>query len=120
MFRPLTFQMPSILWAAFILVLSLMPGRDLPSVSLWQADKLAHFAVYAILTWLMLRGAIKQLGSPLRLRVIVLMLLLSSGYGVLIEFIQETFTADRHLDWYDAIANATGALMGSVGAWRRS
>jgi len=35
-------------------------------------------------------------------------------YGLSIEIMQELFTADRHFEWLDEAANATGAGIGSL------
>ncbi|MFN8287107.1 MAG: VanZ family protein [Chitinophagales bacterium] len=109
------YNWPPILWAAFILVLCLMPGKSLPSVSLWQFDKLVHFLFYIILAVLMLYGWRKQWDYPvLKERTIVRILVLTFAYGFLVEIMQDQLTDDRHFDIYDAIANAAGGIVGSL------
>ena len=41
--------LPALLWAATIFALSSIPGRALPALPMWNADKLVHVAVYAVL-----------------------------------------------------------------------
>lgn len=109
------YNWPSILWAAFILILCLMPGKSLPSVSLWQFDKLVHFLFYVILAVLMLYGWRKQDNYPeLKQRTVVRILVLTFTYGFLVEILQDQLTTDRHFDIYDAIANAAGGIAGSL------
>jgi len=116
----LKYNWPSILWAAFILWLCLLPGRDLPSVSIVQIDKAAHFIFYVILAWLTASGWQKQqqfkwLKQSTWLKVLVI----TFSYGFAVEWIQETFTTDRHFDIYDAVANGAGAVAGNwLHYWR--
>lgn len=107
--------MPSILWAVFILVLCLMPGKDLPSVSIWEADKIAHFAVYLLLAVLTYYGWKKQSRfSWLKQNTVVKLLIATAAYSFVVELLQEALTADRHFDILDALANSAGAVTGSV------
>jgi VanZ family protein len=92
-----------------------MPGRDLPSVTLWEFDKVAHFGVYFILSGLMLWGWQKQNSiSWFKRNAFLKILLITFSYGFAVEVLQELLTADRHFDIYDAVANSTGAVVGIV------
>ena len=97
------------------MVLCLMPGKDLPSVSIWEADKIGHLTVYTILSMLTFYGWKKQRNFPqLQKNTILKILLITSTYGFAVEVLQEVFTADRHFDILDALANCTGAVTGSL------
>ncbi|MBI4945599.1 MAG: VanZ family protein [Bacteroidetes bacterium] len=110
----LKYNLLSILWTILILVLCLMPGKDLPSVSIWEFDKLAHFGIYLILALLMYYGWKKQnFFLSLRQNTLIKILILTSAYGFAVEIMQELFTADRHFELLDALANSTGAIAGS-------
>ncbi len=110
----LKYNTPSILWAVFILVLCLMPGRELPSLTIWEFDKIGHFGVYLILSMLMVYGWRKQKSfSFLHTKALLKILLITSVYGFAVEVMQELFTTDRHFDMLDALANSTGAVVGS-------
>jgi len=41
-------------WAAIIFAACLLPGKDVPSLSIFQYDKLIHFAIFALLAFLFL------------------------------------------------------------------
>ena len=111
----LKYNWPSILWAAFILTLCLLPGRDLPSVSIWEFDKVIHFAFYVILAGLMFWGWRKQDAfSALHTNTFLKILVITFTYGFAVEILQEVLTTDRHFDWLDALANSTGAVAGCL------
>lgn len=111
----LKYNWPSILWAAFILTLCLLPGRDLPSVTIWEFDKVIHFAFYVILAGLMFWGWRKQdTFSALHTNTFLKILVITFTYGFAVEILQEALTTDRHFDWLDALANSTGAVAGCL------
>ncbi len=111
----LKYNWPSILWAVFILVLCLMPSRDLPSVSIWEFDKLVHFGFYVILSALMFWGWKKQTHfSVLHIQTVLKILAITFTYGFAVEILQELLTADRHFELLDAVANSAGGVAGSL------
>lgn len=90
-----------------------MPGRDLPSVSIWEFDKIVHFGVYFLLAVLLYFGWKKQQTVPhLHHQTKLKIILICVAYGFGVEVLQEWLTADRHFDWFDAIANGVGGLAG--------
>ena len=100
----------SLSWAVVILVLSVMPGQQLPSVEwLWSADKWAHAAVYGILAWLLFNALSRH--YPAGLPVFGRALILAGGYGLLLEVIQYLFFPGRYFELGDAIANIFGILV---------
>ena len=104
-----------ILWAILICVLCLMPGKDLPSVSIFEFDKIVHFLFYLFLSFTLYYGWKKQSSFLLLHRnTLIKILVITSAYGFLVEVIQELFTTDRHFDIFDALANSTGAVVGSI------
>ena len=109
------YNWPSILWAAFILYLCMMPAHHLPHIAIPNFDKLVHFTFYFTLTLLMNWGWMKQ-GSFnwLHKRALLKIFLFCCIYGFTIEIMQETLTTDRHFEWLDEAANATGAAVGSL------
>lgn len=111
------YNWPSISWAAFILVICLMPSKDLPKVEIINIDKVVHMGVYAVLSLLTYYGWTRQSAiNSLQQHTFIKILLLLSAYGFAVEILQETCTADRHFDLYDALANAIGAVLGTIAA----
>ena len=100
-------------WSIVIFILSVIPGKDLPEISINYFDKLAHAGVYAILSWLVLRSTIKWSNKNLIVWVFVIPMI----YGILIEFFQGTFLNDRIADVYDMIANGIGSLTVTIMAF---
>lgn len=105
----------SIVWTMVILILCLMPGKDLPEISILNFDKLVHVGVYVILAFSMYYGWIKQNSfNSLHQNTLLKILIITSTYGFAVEVMQELFTADRHFDIFDALANSFGAIAGSL------
>lgn len=96
---------PALLWTFLIVVACTWPAEDLPEAPTLGFDKLVHVALYAgwIGLWLML--------YPRRL-----LLLLAMGiiFGIGMEFYQEWLPFGRSFDWWDALANTLGALIGGA------
>lgn len=94
----------AIIWALFILWVSVIPAADLPSLSLWEADKFAHAAVYLLLT-IFVSMALKKYSVSITAGLCLL-------YGIILEIIQGQFLPSRTFDYYDIIANTFGCISG--------
>lgn len=85
----------------------------MPDFDLFQVDKLGHATAYGLLVWLTLWGIYRmhpaENGQWWRGFFVFLF---ASGFGILMEFIQLTFFPDRHFEYDDMLANATGAAAG--------
>ena len=101
-----------ILWALFILALSIGPGANFPEMNLFEPDKLAHLFVYGVLVYLALRAykSVKELS----LRIIIVIISSSALYGLLLEIVQKTFFPHRFFEWGDVIANTVGSILGWI------
>ena len=107
------YNLPSILWAAFILVASLLPTQDLPEIRV--SDKLIHGSIYSILFLLTYFGWKYQCQFLiLKTKTTTLLLICIPLFGFIIEIVQGTCTTTRHFDWWDALANTVGTLIGLV------
>lgn len=96
-------------WAFLVTVLSLLPGKTLSRVDLWDwagIDKVGHFIIY--LTWAVLLLRTYPAASGLRLLPLSALVV----YGVLLEFLQQAFYSDRFLEVSDIAANTAGVLAG--------
>jgi VanZ family protein len=105
-FSKKTYTMLTFLWAFFILILCIIPGRDLPQSSILQIDKIFHFLFYFILAFLYL-----SIFDKPNFKNIALVIFICIAYGFVIECIQELFLADRFFDKFDVLANSTGAIV---------
>lgn len=113
--QTLKHYMPSILWAAFVLWLSLSPQRGFPKWDIPYLDKFVHFIFYFIFVVLLYYGWTKQYTTLfIRTSNLVAILFTASVYGLTIELLQEWFTTDRHFSWFDEAANVTGGLSGLI------
>lgn len=104
----LRYALPAFFWTMLITVLCLMPGKDLPSVSILNFDKFVHISFFGMLNLLYLRWGVFGNGlklSPIKITIFTIF------YGGLIEILQGTFYTDRHADLMDFIANSVGALI---------
>lgn len=101
----------TILWALLIAVLSLLPASSLDG-SLFPMipsfDKWVHAILYFILTIFFLY---ELLACRKTLRRFFILLLIPLGYGILMEILQELFTAQRSGDYMDVLANAMGIAL---------
>ena len=122
----------SLLTLLLIAVLSLMPAQEFPQTDIQFADKWAHWVMYGFLTLVMgidyvlrdeylstkpsassaQRQRYKNKGAAIwQLLVIAI---IASVYGGLMELGQAYLTTSRHGDWLDVLANSFGALCALV------
>lgn len=112
----LKFSIPAILWAAFILFVSILPGSDAPQAKLLgflPVDSVVHAAFHAGLVFLLMVGFSKQHSRPkFRFNPARHAVTLSCLYGLAIELLQEFVIVQRNFEIYDLVANFSGALIG--------
>ena len=96
------------MWGAFILLMTSIPGSDLPSVGVPYADKLVHLGLYAVLGAL---SALAMGAAARRGRVVVLTLGLIALFAAVDEWHQR-FIPGRSTDAIDWIADVAGATTG--------
>ena len=96
------------LWALIILVVSVIPGDDLPSLSIWEPDKVMHAFVYGVLTALIY--ITRPQNAVFIKKLIFQAILLCILYGFFIELIQLVLPT-RKFDILDALANTVGCFI---------
>jgi hypothetical protein len=124
--RPFFVWIPAILWSFVILVLSLLPF-DPESAGVGTLfefdhfDKICHFSGFAVLAFLVMLG-MERSGIPPDLKNGLFALILSSGYGILVEILQY-FVSARQACFIDAASNVAGVLLGMLAGrlilWRK-
>lgn len=102
-----------------ILLSTLLPSSSLPTFSGWEfffsVDTFAHAFLFCVLVFLMIVGLTKQYTSPwLRHYAVRASLLISTGFGILVELLQHFLIYGRHGDIFDVLANTIGCLFGLV------
>lgn len=109
MYRIKTYPL-TILAGIGILIAVLMPGSDVPKVTIPYLDKVVHFTMFGVLTvcyyWDYHRTYCKL---PLFLKTSIQLVL----FGALTEVLQ-SFTADRSCDMKDLVADLLGVLIISI------
>jgi VanZ family protein len=103
---------PPVLWAAFILLLTSIPGSDIPHVgflSFRGSDKLVHATMYAIFALLATHSLLRA-GRPLR-QVVVMVMLGIALFAAMDEWHQQ-FIPGRSMDLFDWLADLSGATIG--------
>lgn len=99
-------------WTFIIAFLCLVKVNDLPSlgISITSIDKYVHITFHFVFTMLWGFYSWKKRGI-IEIKKIRNIFLISVGYGILIEIMQEEFTTTRHADLMDVTANCIGALI---------
>ena len=114
----LRYNLFTLLWAAMILLLTLLPSASMPPLSIWSLlsfDSFAHAFLFTVLIFLMIVGLKKQF-SYLKLRhyAIRVSLFTSVIFGIAIELMQHYFITGRQGDMIDVLADTIGCLIGIV------
>jgi VanZ family protein len=109
-FKPWFRKTLGAIYLAALVIISLMPARDLPHIAAFTSfDKAAHFGMYLGLSFLVCWGLdLRQI----RMRPIYLLLSGVFFWGVLMEILQRTMHNGRNFDFRDMIANLAGAWVG--------
>lgn len=98
----------SVLYAVFVLVLSLLPFQNSMGSSFFSipyADKVAHFILYGILAFLFILESRKDPKLIDYLKIIIVCLI----FGGMIELLQ-MLEPYRSGEWLDLIANLSGSI----------
>ena len=102
-------------------MLSVLPYRvDLP-LKVSYLDKIAHFFEYAVLAMLLERS-IYRMGRFSVCKTALFALILSSGYGIVMELVQR-YIPGRSAELYDVVFNTIGVtcgiILGEMTIWRK-
>jgi VanZ family protein len=97
-------------WTVSVIILCLISFSTLPSIGVSDADKYVHATFHFVFTMLWGMYFWKQ-QNKLRIPRIITVVFVSLSFGILIEFLQETWTTTRQGDILDVAANLTGALL---------
>lgn len=102
---------PAMLWTFLVVVSLSIPTQTLPGSKLLEWDKLAHFTLFFVLTWLWLHAVANE-SRP----VALLILFMACVFAFLSEYYQEML-GFRSKDMMDAAADIAGALVAGMVWW---
>lgn len=114
---PLTILLALVIW-----VVCLIPVPETPLNDVSFIDKWTHFVMYAVLTLVLLYEHRKALRSDVNAATAghkksnsgsAWLLLLPISQGCLVELAQAYLTTCRSGDWFDALCNTLGVLIGA-------
>jgi VanZ family protein len=109
--RKFFFSVVALGWTITITILSFISMKDKQVFTFSFADKLMHAAVYFIFTivWYFAfsRGFTTE---KLKKQALTLSVIFGFLYGILIEILQGTLSAERQGDWQDVVANSVGTI----------
>jgi len=96
---------PALLWTLAIIIACTWPGQSLPDSPVVGFDKVVHIGMFVgwSFLWMML--------FP---RKITAIFLIGIFFGILLEFYQQLLPFDRSFDWWDALADGVGTLLGTL------
>ena len=107
----------SVLVALVITILSTIPIPEVkPLEGVPLIDKWVHFVMYASLSIAMWIDQ-KNAHQPLSPTFYLLMIVLPSCLGGILELVQAYITTCRSGEWLDVIADTIGAVIGTVGCF---
>ena len=103
-------------WAVIIFVFSAIPGSSIKLPPVWNLDKILHFIVYAILSFLISLSYFYKIDTSKK-QILIYPFLISIIYGGILEILQENFFVGRFGDYLDFTANSMGAFIVLVIFW---
>ncbi|MEP3838280.1 MAG: VanZ family protein [Algibacter sp.] len=92
-----------------------LDGR-LPDVNISFGDKIFHFLAYSLFAILWFYALCFTFNLKIK-KALLYAFIFAVSFGIVIEVLQDTMTASRALDVYDALANTLGALIASTVLW---
>jgi len=112
-------QWPAITWALFILIVTGIPGNQIPKIPTFlewlSPDKMVHVFIFGILSYLMLYGTrLQYFKSKSRSYIVFTVVLISASYGLITELLQYYVFVGRSGNAFDFYANSLGAVAGGV------
>lgn len=94
-----------------ILLLTMLPSNKLGNSPVYQYDKLGHFGLFFI--WTFIFGLFNFSRKNFHTRLLTIFLI-GSAFGILIEIAQGVLPYGRNASIYDAIADVAGSLTATI------
>lgn len=96
-------------WTLLIFILCFLPGNELPNVKIPFIDKWAHVILFAVFAFLWLCASPSN-----RLLHLLLILITTTYFGWLVEYVQGHYVSGRFQDSMDTLADAVGGVVGII------
>ena len=110
-------NLPMLLWALIILILTLTPGTHLSEVDMFHfdgADLVIHALIFGVQGFLTSLGFKKQSKFiSLRIKTAFYVIVICGLFGMCIEFIQ-IYIPGRGYELFDMFANVFGVILGYI------
>ncbi|PVD49591.1 hypothetical protein DC498_24350 [Terrimonas sp.] len=111
---------PALIWSMAIFILLVIPGRELPEgPEVPSLDKIIHAFLFGVQVWLWCIYYKKGGKFSSLPWLFFLIFLLSSLYGIAMEYVQKYFVINRAFELGDIIADIVGSAIGWLLAVRR-
>lgn len=101
-------------WTLVVAYFCLVPSSDIPSVSIPHLDKLAHSFFHFVFTILWFLFFKKQVKKRNQTKLLVGSVIFSLFFGIVIEVLQVRLTTTINGDFFDVLANLSGAILAFV------
>ena len=111
--------LPGIAWFFILLILLCIPGNELPKAQDWMQaisfDKWVHTGLFAVLAYLFMKPiSTSGITKQKKWRIVIIIALVTSTWGLTTEIIQENFIRGRSFEWFDWAADTMGALIALI------
>ncbi|MBL0145170.1 MAG: VanZ family protein [Chitinophagaceae bacterium] len=110
---------PGIAWFFLVLVLICIPSSNLPDdvgfLKKISFDKWVHAGLFGVLALLFILPVLKfNLTQKQKINYAIKITLSVIVWGLATEFIQKYFITGRFFDWFDWLADSSGALLAFI------
>jgi len=107
---------PAYLWGIILLILTGMPGNDIPHISpIWdvfQPDKIVHMGLFGMLFLLLAGGSFYKGGKvPVKKQLITIYVIIGIALGGIVELLQKWVFIGRSCELNDFIADIVGVIL---------
>jgi VanZ family protein len=106
----------AMVWTLIIFLLMIMPPNRIPNQGLFgikHLDKVVHICLFGGFVWLWFMSRINSQKTSDKKGILARIFLISTLYGIAMEFVQYFFT-DRDFDIWDIAADIIGAAIAWV------
>lgn len=101
-------------WTGVVSFFCLTPSNDISTVNIPNLDKLVHAFFHFVFTILWFLFFKKQVKKKNQFKLLVVAVCFSLLFGIGIEILQDKLTTTRSGDFFDVLANLTGATIAFV------